>query len=180
MKKLFLFFIISLIALAITQGQKGKRELQNVATRQEKAVNDIKLWQESYQALKPITLRMEKTFQPASNVQDISQLHDLLGIEKSGVITDPEKLIASKVDWVKQNGVDIGVIQVFVRTQGSSGLVIQASSFRKLLDGLKHLISREDLSIAGVSLITDKSNKMPTAVLDGFCVYLRNKEKRNE
>jgi hypothetical protein len=173
--KLIMLMVVVFCVLLFASGQKTSAMLKDKAQMQSWNIEKLERWIVSYKALTPVKEKWNNTFVNGGEVKDLRTLYHLIGLEKSGLISDPEKLqIESHDRVVSDAGIDLGMTQLCLYSQ-SRKMRVHANSFSDLLIGLSDLSNRSDLILGEVDILP--AEQKPTADITKFCVLLRDPHK---
>jgi hypothetical protein len=139
------------------------------AGEQTKALEDLRQWRSTYEALIPVQKQWGDAFKPAAAARDLFSLHSLMG---SGLKTNMDLLVVEKLDRLKVNGVELGLSRICLNTSGESGLAFQSESFSTLLAEMRKMASRSDIEMGQIKVLEHKGK--PTALVSGFCLLLKD------
>lgn len=163
---------MSLLVLAMMQGIKGYRALEEVAVAQIAVTESVERWKQDYMALAESVTRWERSYRRDDSLQDLASLYASIGIAKYGLEVEADNLSTQKIEPVAYNGMQIGLTKVCLATAGAGeGLEVRAGSYQALLDGVKVLAARPDVHVGTIAVRGDKVG--PAAMLGEFCMLLR-------
>ena len=164
--------------LLLSSAKTGFQTLGEREQRQYRANNGVRAWKASYQKLVPSKEKWKITYKSLGDVQDLDGLHKMLDIEKVGVDTYPLKTRRKgEVKRIEFKGSKIGLNQVCVNSAGNKGLLISSPKFPTLLSGINQLSSRPDIRMRSVEL--DMNGNNATAIIEDFCILLKEKDKED-
>ncbi len=175
MQKTSVVIVLGVLALAVLAGYYAKQNMSTLDAKekaQQEKIESLKRWKSAYKALIPYQKKWSSIYEEAGKVDDILSLYRMMRLETAGVFVDPEKLVVESVDRVRFNGSDIGLNRICVSSSGFSGLSVTSSSFANLVRGVENIASRKDIKMESVVLTLQRNR--PTAILENFCIYLRN------
>lgn len=174
MQKIYLIILVSIFALSALTGFYAKQNMSILKKKkeaQEKNIESFKRWKSAYKALVPYQKKWDSIYKDVSKVNDILSLYRMMHLETSGIFVDPERLVVESVNRVTFNESDVGLNQICVSSAGSAGLRVTSNNFANLIRGVEKIASRKDVRMESMTL--SKKHKRPIAILEDFCVYLR-------
>lgn len=167
---------VAAVALAfsgyqVAAGVEASREAQA------KALENLRIWKDAYEALKPVNAQWPKAFGVGASAgsQDLVAIGQSLRLGEAGLSFDLNQLKSDKIESVSYEGVAVGLSRICVSGGALSGigLGVTAPSMADLIRGIEHL-QRRDIEIKSIDV--SSANGQPSAVLGGLCVLVRSGE----
>ena len=162
---------IAVSGVLVTGGIKGNALLAAKAKEQGDVTESVIRWKRSYRALAGTLEKWEKTYKPASGVQDMLAIVSLLDLSAYGLRANMDSLVLRTDTQVSSNNVDIGLTKLCLATGGES-FTVEADSYDALLKGVDRLSHRADIFVDNISILGDK--EVPQAKFGDLCVFLRS------
>ncbi len=165
-------------AVALTfAGYKVSIGVEASREAQAKALENLRIWKDAYEALKPVNAQWPQAFSlgAAAGSQDLVAIGQALRLGEAGLSFDLNQLKSDKIEAVTYEGVGVGLSRICVSGGASSGLGlgVTAPSMSDLVRGIEHL-QRRDIEIKSIDV--SASGGQPSAVLGGLCVLVRSGE----
>lgn len=157
-------------------GYMGMTLLMEKAAQQQAETEVVQRWKNSYQALGKSRTAWERRYPSLSKYNDLLALFRSLSLARYGLSADPDQLSVLKVENVQHNGMSVGLTRVCVGSSGAAsnaGLLVNASGYSALLDGVSKLAARKDIEMSAITVSSDAAGA-PQATIGDFCMLLRN------
>jgi hypothetical protein len=139
---------------------------------QQTAEMKLKAWQDLYRALSPVEKAWRQTFPAAADVKDLYAIIQLLDVQQYGLTMPTQSFTMSGIKPVEYAGQKLGIYRVCVQNGGASqGLVLRANDYPTLVNAIKRLAGRSDLTFTSMSI---RDGDAPTMTLANTCLLLRN------
>jgi hypothetical protein len=174
----FLYFVLALFSLlTLYHSNNYYRETDKIIAAQHRVNKTVKQFRDTWNGLQSTIAHWNKRYVPFMDIADLLTLEANLHLERSGLRSANNQLIESKSDTVIFENVDIGLVYRCLKNE-SRGFVVEATSLRKLIEGLAHFDSRKDIKWDRVTLTIEKGSVR--AIYNELCLYMRVSEDRNE
>lgn len=169
--------ILGLVAASLFAytGYEGMAVLLRKAKEQDAATNVVTQWKAGYDALSKSREAWLKRYPDMGRFNDLLGLMRNVQLERYGLSADPDSLASLKVEDVERSGVNLGLTRVCVGSTSatdSAGLLVTASNYSSLLEGIERLAKRSDVEISSITVSSSES-AAAQATLGGFCLLLR-------
>lgn len=168
--------VVAALVLAFA-GYKVAAGVESSREAQAKALENLRVWKDAYEALKPVNAQWPQAFSRGASAgsQDLVAIGQSLRLGEAGLSFDLNQLKSDKIEAVSYEGVAVGLSRICVAGGAVSGvgLGVTAPSMADLIRGIEHL-QRRDIEIKSIDV--SSSSGQPSAVLGGFCVLVRSGE----
>ncbi|WP_207002639.1 hypothetical protein [Trinickia mobilis] len=139
---------------------------------QQSAETKLKDWQDKYHALRPVETAWRQTFPAAADIKDLYSIIQLLDVQQYGLTMPTQAFTMSGIRPVEYAGQKLGIYRVCVQNGGASqGLVLHANDYPTLVNAIKRLAGRSDITFTSISV---RDGDAPTMTLANTCLLLRN------
>lgn len=141
----------------------------------DKTVEEAKSFRGRVQSLAPTAAKFESTFPDKSQIADIFDLYQLLGVDKLGLIAKPEGTSVTRINDIERKSRIVGAVDLCLTSQGG-GFTVEAPNLDQLTRGLEDLLGRPWVNAKGVTISMVPGRGRALASLSDFCLVLRDEE----
>jgi hypothetical protein len=162
-----------LIVILSINGHDVKIAFSIPVAGQQANTDNLKLWLSNYHALELRENDWKETLKTLAS-QDLVVLFNTLNLDSIGLMSNADKLLIDKVERLSFNDTELEASLTYVYTEGSSGLLVTASTWQALFMGIEQLASRRDIQIQAITMVTNNA-KTPTSIIN-LAIVLRDVE----
>lgn len=166
--------LLAMCALAFA-GYKVAAGVEASRDAQAKALENLRIWKDAYEALKPVEDQWRQAFSIGASAgsQDLVAIGQSLRLGEAGLNFDLNQLKSERIEAVSYEGVAVGLSRICVAGGSSTGLGlgVTAPSMADLIKGIEHL-QRRDIEIQSIDV--SSATGQPLATLGGLCVLVRS------
>lgn len=170
-KGVFIILTSFLIAFFfVKQSELSTIAVNKKTAAQTEVSRSIERWNSMFNSLELSKDQWDTEFMEWDGIHDINSLMKGVDFGRYGFSVNSNNVLVNKIEPVIFQGADIGLSRVCI-SQGNGDITLNAKSHSAILDGIRSLSERRDVSFESVEINAEKNK--PEAIVSGFCLYLR-------